>query len=486
MTYDLVLKNARLVDPGNGQDGPRDVAIEGGKVARVAPEIGPATAKRTWDLSGKVIAPALIDIHMHTTLGLGGEAAFAMLARAGVGTAVDFAGPPAQVLDFMAGHGSGITVASLQVLRPAPDSREHAFSSGPDTVIATNEPAAPEIRRAITRGLQEGAIGTKILGGHFPFTPEATERIIEESVALGVYMAFHVGTTATGSNLAGLEEAVGMATPTRRLHLCHINSALRGQILPSRLEEASRAMALLEAAGEAVISESFLTRWSPDPGLCVNGIPDSAIVRTSLQMGGYEPTEAGLERAIAEGFTVVIVPRGDDNVAVGGVEGVRYWRETGTAAGIAFPISFADVGLICGTQKRRDGQFAVTALASDSGLLPFNVTLDHGLTLVQFGALTLSELIHKASYAPSRMLGLVEKGRLGEGADADIVVIDFDRRRADHLLVAGEPVMTDGLVVGRGGTFLTTEAGATAAAKHGLPHRILDLSQSLLYLRIPA
>jgi hypothetical protein len=52
--------------------------------------------------------------------------------------------------------------------------------------------------------------------------------------------------------------------------------------------------------------------------------------------------------------------------------------------------------------------------------------------------------------------------------------------------VAGEPVMADGLVVGRGGTFLTTEAGVAAVAASGLPHRLLDLSQSLLYQRKPA
>jgi hypothetical protein len=160
--------------------------------------------------------------------------------------------------------------------------------------------------------------------------------------------------------------------------------------------------------------------------LCLDGVPDSAIVRTSLQMGGYEPTEAGLARAIAEGYTVVIVPRGDDNVDTAGEAGLRYWRETGTRASIAFPISYADTGLICATHKRRDGQFTVTALASDAGFLPFNVTLNHGLMLVEFGVLTLPDLIHKASCAPSRMLGLLEKGHLGVGADADIV-LDLSR-----------------------------------------------------------
>src|SRR3954451_12662038 len=265
MTDDLLLKNAHLVDPANGVDRICDLAIAQGKVTRVGPDLDPATAARTWDLAGKVVVPGLVDNHMHTTLGPGGEAAYAMLARAGVTMAVDFAGPPAQVFDLLAKHGSGITVASLQVLRPSPQGDLHAFSSGPATLFATIEPDRASIGRAIDRGLQEGAIGAKILGGHFPFTPEATVRIIEEANARGVYMAFHVGTTATGSNLNGLTEAVGMAGPGRRIHLCHISSALRGQVLPSRLEETARAMTLLDEVGDKVISESFLTRWSPDP-----------------------------------------------------------------------------------------------------------------------------------------------------------------------------------------------------------------------------
>jgi hypothetical protein len=404
-----------------------------------------------------------------------------MLARAGVTTAVDFAGPPATVLDLMARNGSGISIGSLQVLRPSIDGREDAFSSGPETVFATTDPPRAAIGRAIDRGLREGAIGTKILGGHFPFTPEATRSIIEESTARGVYMAFHVGTTATGSNLNGLAEAVGMASPSQRIHVCHINSALRGQVLPSRQEETARAMRLLEEAKDAVISESMLTRWSPDPGLCVRGIPDSAIVRTSLQAGGYAPTEAGLTRAIEEAYTAVLIPRGDTNIYVSGAEGLAYWRETGTIAGIAFPISYADSGLVCATHKRQDGKFTVTALASDAGLFPCNVTLNHGLMLVDFGALTLSELIDKASHAPARMLGLDQKGHLAPGADADIVVIDVERRCASHVLVAGLLVMTDGQVIGRGGTFLTTSAGVDAVRARQVPYQVLDLTRSLLY-----
>ena len=170
---------------------------------------------------------------MHTTLGPGGEAAYAMLARAGVTTAVDFAGPPGQVFDLLAKHGSGITVASLQVLRPSPHGDPHAFSSGPATLFATTEPDRDRSGARSITACRKGRSGPNSRRA-FPLHAGGDGRIIEEANARGVYMAFHVGTTATGSNLNGLTEAVGMAGPERRIHLCHISSALRGQVLPSR------------------------------------------------------------------------------------------------------------------------------------------------------------------------------------------------------------------------------------------------------------
>jgi predicted amidohydrolase len=133
--YDLLLRNAHLVDPANGRDGHADIGVAGGKVVDVGADLNPDAAARTWDVGGRVVAPGLIDNHMHTTLGPGGRAGFAMLARAGATTAVDFAGPPTQVLDLMARYGSGIAVASLQVLRPSPGGQERAFSSGPENVV---------------------------------------------------------------------------------------------------------------------------------------------------------------------------------------------------------------------------------------------------------------------------------------------------------------------------------------------------------------
>ena len=64
-TYDLLLKGGHVIDPANGIDGPTDVAISGGKIAAVQPDIPRAQAKKVVDVSGKYLTPGLVDIHVH-------------------------------------------------------------------------------------------------------------------------------------------------------------------------------------------------------------------------------------------------------------------------------------------------------------------------------------------------------------------------------------------------------------------------------------
>lgn len=63
--YDLLLKGGHVVDPANAIDRVMDVAVKGGKIARVAPEIPAAQGAKTLDLSGLYITPGLIDLHVH-------------------------------------------------------------------------------------------------------------------------------------------------------------------------------------------------------------------------------------------------------------------------------------------------------------------------------------------------------------------------------------------------------------------------------------
>lgn len=63
----LVIRNGHLIDPAAGVDAPKDILLKDGKVAEIA---GPGKLKgingtETLDATGLVVAPGLIDIHVH-------------------------------------------------------------------------------------------------------------------------------------------------------------------------------------------------------------------------------------------------------------------------------------------------------------------------------------------------------------------------------------------------------------------------------------
>ena len=89
--YDLLLKGGNVVDPSTGLAGTSDVAVQGGAIARIAPNIASAEATRTIDATGKIVAPGLIDVHAHVFDGINRTGVHPDLAGvyAGVTTIVD-------------------------------------------------------------------------------------------------------------------------------------------------------------------------------------------------------------------------------------------------------------------------------------------------------------------------------------------------------------------------------------------------------------
>lgn len=63
--YDLLIRGGRVIDPAQKISAERDVAIAGGRIARVAANIPPSQARQVYDAVGKLVTPGLIDIHTH-------------------------------------------------------------------------------------------------------------------------------------------------------------------------------------------------------------------------------------------------------------------------------------------------------------------------------------------------------------------------------------------------------------------------------------
>jgi len=61
----ILITGGRVIDPSRGTDGVADVLIEGGKIAAVGRGIEAGTGVEVIQARGKVVAPGLIDLHVH-------------------------------------------------------------------------------------------------------------------------------------------------------------------------------------------------------------------------------------------------------------------------------------------------------------------------------------------------------------------------------------------------------------------------------------
>ena len=62
----ILIRGGRLIDPANNIDGPHDLLIEHGRVAAVGTKLAvDAQSTQTIDASGLLVAPGLVDIHVH-------------------------------------------------------------------------------------------------------------------------------------------------------------------------------------------------------------------------------------------------------------------------------------------------------------------------------------------------------------------------------------------------------------------------------------
>jgi N-acyl-D-aspartate/D-glutamate deacylase len=460
--YDVVLRGGRVMDPETGLDAVRDVGIRGDAIARISAE--PLAGARVLDARGLVVAPGFIDLHQHQQ----DAAAYRLKALDGVTTALELEIGVPDVARFLSEregrslihHGAAAShpAARVAVLgAPLP-----AGAVVPPAGPATDTPAGPEqvarIRDTLRAELLAGGLG---IGMGIAYTPGATRSEVIETFRLAgerrVPVFTHVrssGRVEPGSSIEAVAEVIAAAAVTgASLHVVHINSSgARDALECLALVEGARARGLdvtteaypYGAGMTAINSAIFNPGWREKMGLDYADLelPDTG---ERLTRERFEPLHAAPEPRL------VLVHLNPDAI----VDAV-----------IRHPlVMIASDGL--GPHPRNAGTY--------SRVLARYVRAQQSLTLM--------DALRKMTLLPARRLETAtaaarRKGRLQEGADADVVVFDAasiaDRAtyRAPaepsvgvrFLLVAGALVVDGGRIVegvapGRG---LTSDRGTPA------------------------
>ena len=359
----------------------------------------------------------------------------------------------------------GLNVGVLETVRPI--------------VRDGNDPKFDAIEQQLENALKEGALGLKLLGGHFPLTPEASERVIDIANKHKVMIAVHSGTTKNRSNIEGMRETIELANG-RPLVLAHINAYCRGKVRPY-LEELGDAFTMLRE-NPNIYGESHLAPMNGTYGKCDGDTPVDNITINCLGTFGYKPTKEGMIQGIHDGVIRVIMKKPFETVLVEKEKAYEYWMSKNTDTMVSFPANLPITAVACALEKNpADGGFLLKVTSTDGGGIPRNDLIGRILHLYNMGYLSLEDVIRKVSVNPAKIFALKNKGHLSVGADADITILDLERSKAVMSFALGQMIMTNGNLVGTGGTMLVTEYGVKCMHKNNLKYDVIDISDSLIY-----
>jgi hypothetical protein len=443
--FDLVLEGGRVMDPETGVDAVRNVGIRDGKIVRISPEA--LSGRRVVHASGLVVAPGFIDLHQH------GQDLTSQHVKAldGVTMALELEiGAPdvAQFLKAKEGHSlihygtaaSHVAARALVFGAPLP-----AGAILPKSGPATDQPATPEQIEGMRGRLRaELSAGGLAVGMGIEYTPGATRLEVIDMFRLAAERRVPVYTHARssgrvepGPTVEEISEVIGAAAITgASLHIVHINSTC--------LRDVFECLSMVEGArarGLDVTTEAY---------------PYIAGM-TSINSALFNP---GWQDKFGIGYGDLMLPE----------TGERFTKERFDELHNSSMTHW--VVIFNNKQEVIDKVIPhpLVMIASD-GLEghPRNAGT-YSRVLAQYvrekGTISLMDALRKMSLMPAEMLerstpAAREKGRLQEGADADVVLFDAgtisDRSTFEkpmepsvgvrYLVVGGTVVVDEGKIV---------------------------------------
>lgn len=193
--YDLLLKGGTVLDAAAGLHGVQDIAVQDGKIARIAADIPSAEATRVVQVAGDVVTPGLIDLHAHVFEGfnrqgvnpdLGGVySGVTTLVDAGSAGAATFGGFPTHILP----HCHTEIIPFLHICQTG-------LSTSPDIIAESSIDLEDTLRvadqhKGLIRGIKARMVSPalEILGMEMP---RLAKRAARES---GIKLMVHIGDT---------------------------------------------------------------------------------------------------------------------------------------------------------------------------------------------------------------------------------------------------------------------------------------------------
>lgn len=223
-----ILRGGRLVDPANGIDAEMDVAVEGSRVAEVADDLRPERGDRVYDVRGLQVWPGLIDMHLH--LGDLFETSSAPIFES-VADGVTVALSPGASNTFMAPSLLGAEVdrgVPLNIGLYLGGLNVMGCRLSVDELVALFEGELGEdvafekmTRNPITYATAPLTVGLKDHMGHFIAGDETLDGLFEVSSRAGLIFMSHAQDPAHSERLVGLSKG-------RPLHLTHCTAAGSG------------------------------------------------------------------------------------------------------------------------------------------------------------------------------------------------------------------------------------------------------------------
>jgi dihydroorotase len=382
----IVIKNGRVIDPGNGMDKVTDILVIDGKIGMIAPHIHVEDVK-TIDATGKVVAPGFVDIHVHLR-----EPGFEHKENIRTGT-------------MSAAMGGFTTIACMPNTNPSIHSKEI-------------------VQYILDKAQKEGIVNVLPIGSITANLDGSSLTNMKELVESGVVALSDDGKTPMDIRIMekafayAFKNCVPLIDHCEDHDLAHGGSVNEGECskrtglqgIPNAAEWkiVARDIALAEKYGTHLHIAHISTKESVE------------LVRQAKKRGLKITSEAAPHH-----FTLTddMVTRQDTYTKVNpplrsqeDVDAVRQGLKDGTIDIIATDHAPHDED-----SKRIDyekASFGISGLETAFGI---------GYTeLVEKGILSLTQLIEKMSYGPSKIIG-IDKGTLTVGRSADLVILDLEQ-----------------------------------------------------------